>query len=126
MVPGEFIIFSIIVKDVVAKQPDNVVTFTDTKIELVKGVTGLNSTEVSVEVAVTRLVKTSFIENSYTAPVIPPAVAVILNDSSSQIILLSLSDEIVAFGIGSIFTVTGLEIDEQAVGSGFPPSRTLL
>jgi hypothetical protein len=126
MVPGEFIIFSIIVKDVVAKQPDNVVTFTDTKIELVNGATGLNVTEVSVEVAVTRLVKTPFSENSYAAPVIPPAVAVILNDSSSQIILLSLSDEIVAFGIGSIFTVTGLEIDEQAVGSGFPPSRTLL
>ena len=52
--------------------------------------------------------------------------AVILKVSSSQIILFNLSDEIVAFGMGSILTVTGLEIDEQAVGSGFPPSRTLL
>ena len=60
------------------------------------------------------------------APAIPPAVAVILNDSSSQMILLSLSDEIVAFGTELIFTVTGLEIDEQAVGSGFPPLSTVL
>ena len=56
-----------------AKQPDGVVTFTETKIEFVNGAVGINSTEVSVDVAVTMLVKTSFRENSYTAPVIPPA-----------------------------------------------------
>ena len=109
-----------------AEQPDGVVTFTDTNIEFVNGAVGENSTDVSVEVAVTISVKTPFSENSYTAPAIPPAVAVILNDSSSQIMLLSLSDEIVAPGIGTILTVTGLEIDEHAVESGFPPSRTLL
>ena len=118
--------FSVIVNEVEAEQPDGVVTFTDTRIEFGNGPIGLNSTDVPVEVAVTISVKTPFTENSYAAPAIPPAVAVILNDSSSQIMLLSLSDEIVAPGIGTILTVTGLEIDEQAVESGFPPSRTLL
>ena len=126
IVPGELIIFSIIVNDVVATQPEGVVTFTETKIEFVNGAVGINSTEVSVEVAVTMSVKTPFSENSYEAPAIPPAVAVILNDSSSQIISLSLSEEIVAFGMGLILTETGLEIDEQAVGSGFPPLSNLL
>ena len=118
--------FSVIVNEVEAEQPDKVVTFTDTRIEFGNGPIGLNSTDVPVEVAVTISVKTPFTENSYTAPAIPPAVEVILNDSSSQIMLLSLSDEIVAPGIGTILTVTGLEIDEQAVELGFPPSRTLL
>ena len=118
--------FSVIVKDVEAEQPDGVVTFTDTRIEFGNGAIGLNSTDVPVEVAVTISVKTPFTENSYTAPAMPPAVADILNDSSSQIMSLSLSDEIVALGMGTILTVTGLEIDEQADGSGFPPLRTLL
>jgi hypothetical protein len=118
--------FSVIVKDVEAEQPDGVVTFTDTRIEFVNGAFGLNSTDVPVEVAVTISVKTLFTENSYTAPAMPPAVANILNDSSSQIMSLSLSDEIVALGMGTILTVTGLEIDEQADGSGFPPIRILL
>ena len=126
MVPAELIMFSIIVNDVVEEQPDGVVTFTETKIEFVNGAVGINSTKVSVEVAVTMSVKTPFSENSYEAPAIPPAVAVILNDSSSQIISLSLSEEIVAFGMGLILTETGLEIDEQAVGSGFPLLSNLL
>ena len=48
----------------VDEQPDGVVTFTDTRIEFVNGAVGLNSTDVSVEVAVTISEKTPFIENS--------------------------------------------------------------
>ena len=56
--------FSVIVNDEVEEQPDGVVTFTETKIEFVNGAVGINSTEVSVEVAVTIFVKTPFSENS--------------------------------------------------------------
>ena len=64
IVPAELIMFSIIVNDVVEEQPAGVVTFTETKIEFVNGAVGINSTEVSVEVAVTMSVKTPFSENS--------------------------------------------------------------
>ena len=126
IVPGELIIFSIIVNDDVAAQPDGVVTRTVTKMELVKGAEGIKSTDVWVAVAVTRLENIPFKENSYEAPAIPPAVAVILKVSSSQIILFNLSDEIVAFGVVSTWTATGLDIDEHAEGSGFPPKSSLL
>ena len=67
-----------------------------------------------------------FIENTYVAPPIPPAVAVNVKISSSQITLFSLSELKVAFTFDSIFTVIGELVDEQAVGSGLPPSRGLL
>ena len=56
--------FSIIVNDEVAEQPVGVVTTTETKIELANGAVGEKSTEVSVAVAVTRLEKAPFMENS--------------------------------------------------------------
>ena len=55
------------------------------------------------------------------APPIPPAVAVNVKLSSSQIILLSLSVFIVAFGFDCMFTVIGVLVDEHALGSGLPP-----
>jgi hypothetical protein len=58
------IIFSIIVNDDVEKQPNGVVTLTDTKVEFVNGADGIKFTKVSVEVAVTISVKTPFNENS--------------------------------------------------------------
>ena len=67
-----------------------------------------------------------FIENTYVAPVTPPAVAVNVKLSSSHIMLLNLSVFRVGFKFDSIFTVIGELVDEQAVGSGLPPSRGLL
>ena len=66
------------------------------------------------------------IENTYVAPVTPPAVAVRVKLSSSHIMLLNLSVLRVAFTFDSIFTVIGELVDEQAVGSGLTPSKGLL
>ena len=64
--------------------------------------------------------------NTYVAPPTPPAEAVNVKLSSSQITLLSLSVFIVAFGSDCIFTVIAELVDEQAVGSGFPAIKGLL
>ena len=77
-------------------------------------------------VVVIVLVITVLILNTYVAPPIPPAVAVNVKLSSSHIMLLSLSVLRVAFTFDSIFTVIGELVDEQAVGSGLPPSKGLL
>ena len=60
------------------------------------------------------------------APPIPPAVAVNVKLSSSQITLLGLLVLKVTLGSDCIFTVTAELVDEQAVGSGFPAIKGLL
>ena len=120
------IVFSRTIKDAVETHPEGVVTSTSIVIEEVYGRGGVYEAVVCVAVVVIVSAIREFIENTYVAPPIPPAVAVNVKLSSSHIMLFSLSELKVAFTFDSIFTVIGVLVDEQAVGSGLPATRGLL